>query len=655
MNQQAFPAAPTSREKILHALYEAAELEQNLMCTYLYAAFSLKDGEGEGLDAAEADAVARWRRAIIDVAIDEMGHLVAVWNVTSALGGAPRFGRANFPLDAGLLPGGVVVKLAPFSEAVVQHFVHLERPEGSDEPDGAGFAVAQSTTRTPIAPRLTPAGYDYDTVGIFYQTIGANLRALVERIGERATFCGNPALQLSPAEVDIDGARRVDGLQAALAAFDTIILQGEGAPAHSEGSHFERFRQIRAEFRALRARNPMFVPAHPSAHNPVLRKPPRPEGRVWLEDADAVATVDLANAAYGLTLRLLAAAYTLESPDGEKVLYVDVAISLMRVLTLLAERAARLPAGPSNPGCNAGVSFTALRDAASLPPGASARAFYVERLGEIVAAAEALDQRDRRCASATKLVQALAARLRDAPPPAVPKAAGAAAAGAAANEPAVGPVVSTVADGIEVAEGLQITVLFDDKRCIHARFCVTRAPATFLANVEGPWIKPDATALEELAAVIRDCPSGALSYRRKDGDDEAAPPVNLLALRENGPYALRAAIAIDGTRAGYRATLCRCGASRNKPFCDKSHLAAGFVATGEPPTRDGAALEDRGGPLQIAPEVDGPLMVWGNLEIVSGTGRTVVRTATARLCRCGGSATKPFCDNTHRTNGFRSG
>src|SRR5690349_20977889 len=118
-----------SREKILHALYEAAELEQNLMCTYLYAAFSLKDGEGEGLAASEAEAVARWRRAILDVAIDEMSHLVAVWNITAALGGAPRFGRTNFPLDPGYLPAGITVKLAPFGEAVIQHFVFLERPE----------------------------------------------------------------------------------------------------------------------------------------------------------------------------------------------------------------------------------------------------------------------------------------------------------------------------------------------------------------------------------------------------------------------------------------------------------------------------------------------------------------------------------------------
>ncbi len=140
------PASP-SREQLLHNLYEAAELEHNLMCTYLYAAFSLKQGEAEGLSADEAAAVARWRREIIAVAVEEMGHLVAVWNITAALGGAPRLGRGNFPLDPGYLPARVVVKLAPFNDATLQHFIYLERPEQSDEVDGDGFAVERLFTR----------------------------------------------------------------------------------------------------------------------------------------------------------------------------------------------------------------------------------------------------------------------------------------------------------------------------------------------------------------------------------------------------------------------------------------------------------------------------------------------------------------------------
>ena len=93
-----------SREQLIHHLYEAAELEHCLMCTYLYAAFSLRRGEAEGLTAEEAPVVERWRQAIIQVAIEEMGHLVAVWNITAALGAAPRFGRAG--RNSSLSPSG---------------------------------------------------------------------------------------------------------------------------------------------------------------------------------------------------------------------------------------------------------------------------------------------------------------------------------------------------------------------------------------------------------------------------------------------------------------------------------------------------------------------------------------------------------------------
>ena len=651
MLPQSLAASTTSREKLLHVLYEAAELEQNLMCTYLYAAFSLKEGAAEGLSADEAEAVKRWRQAIINVAIDEMGHLVAVWNITSALGGAPRFGRTNFPLDAGYLPAGVVVKLAPFSASVLQHFVHLERPHGSLEPDGEDFAPVCDVTRTPVAPQLTPAGFDYATVGTFYETIGTELRRQVERIGETATFCGDPQLQLSASEVALAGARPVLDLKSALAALESIIIEGEGAPHDTEGSHFQRFLAVRDEFHALRAANPDFVPSHPSAHNPVLRKPPRPEGRVWLEHGETVAIVDLANATYALTLRLLASAYALRSPDPEKALYVDVAITLMRALTLLAERAARLPAGPSNPGCNGGVSFTALREAASLPAGAGARMVYRERLDELVAVAERLASTDERVATAAEILRSLAGRLRGASgtaPPAkiLPQAP--------QSAPDLPTSPATTVEGIDVVEGRDITVRFEGKRCIHARFCVTQDPATFLANVEGPWIRPDASEAEELAAVIRECPSGALSYERREGHAEKAPPANLLAVRENGPYAIRADLVLGGERVGFRATLCRCGASENKPFCDTSHKAVDFIATGEPDTRETPIFEVRDGPLAVNPERNGPLQIRGNLEIMSGTGRTVARVATARLCRCGGSATKPFCDNTHRRNGFQA-
>ncbi|MEO6279980.1 ferritin-like domain-containing protein, partial [Roseateles sp.] len=380
-------AAAPSREQLLHSLYEAAELEHNLMCTYLYAAFSLKQGEAEGLAPDEAEAAERWRREIVAVAVEEMGHLVAVWNITAALGGAPRIGRGNFPLDPGYLPASVVVKLAPFSDATLQHFIYLERPDGSTEADGEGFAAERQFSRNAVAPRITPMARDYETVGHFYATLSADLQAFVAEHGEAATFCGDRALQLGPAELNLCGARQVLCSKTALAAFDAIVRQGEGAPSDSEASHYQRFAAIRTELAALRAANAAFAPAWPAATNPVLRRPPRPEGRVWLEDAAAAATVDIANASYGLMLRLLAQAYLLPGPSAEKSLTVDLALGLMRAFTPLAEHAARLPAGPSNPGCHAGASFTTLRDAAAMPPGPAARRFVLERLAQLADAA----------------------------------------------------------------------------------------------------------------------------------------------------------------------------------------------------------------------------------------------------------------------------
>jgi CDGSH-type Zn-finger protein len=65
-------------------------------------------------------------------------------------------------------------------------------------------------------------------------------------------------------------------------------------------------------------------------------------------------------------------------------------------------------------------------------------------------------------------------------------------------------------------------------------------------------------------------------------------------------------------------------------------------------------LDVRDGPLAIDPQLDGPLRVRGNLEITAGTGKVVARIKSAYLCRCGGSANKPFCDGTHAKIGFRS-
>jgi CDGSH-type Zn-finger protein/uncharacterized Fe-S cluster protein YjdI len=212
-----------------------------------------------------------------------------------------------------------------------------------------------------------------------------------------------------------------------------------------------------------------------------------------------------------------------------------------------------------------------------------------------------------------------------------------------------------MSDGVQEIRGKNMVIHFDGAKCIHSRNCVLGRPDVFVPNTPGEWIHPDAASSEAVAAVAHACPSGAIAYERLDGGpQEAAPLVNVARIRENGPLAIHAALEIEGHPPMFRATLCRCGASKNKPFCDSSHVAAGFAATGEPPLQDTPALAERNGRLEVTPVTDGPLLVRGNLEVVTGTGHTVARVERTALCRCGGSSKKPFCDGTHARNGFRA-
>jgi CDGSH-type Zn-finger protein len=139
---------------------------------------------------------------------------------------------------------------------------------------------------------------------------------------------------------------------------------------------------------------------------------------------------------------------------------------------------------------------------------------------------------------------------------------------------------------------------------------------------------------------------------RTHADNEMPPAVNVVRVCENGPLDVQADLAIEGHERRRRATLCRCGASQRKPFCDGSHRTIAFTATGEPEAQDCAAFVVRDGPLTVTPIRNGPLMLKGALEIVSGAGRTVMRGTEAFLCRCGASAKKPFCDGMHKKIGF---
>lgn len=211
---------------------------------------------------------------------------------------------------------------------------------------------------------------------------------------------------------------------------------------------------------------------------------------------------------------------------------------------------------------------------------------------------------------------------------------------------------------IETVQGSEATIIFDGQKCVHSRGCVLSHPDVFVPNVKGEWLHPDAQPIEELMHVAKSCPSGAIRVVRNDAstgekNSDGAPIVNTVRVRQNGPLAIEAELLIHGeAQAAPRATLCRCGQSQNKPFCDSSHVGAAFDATGEPVTVPFKDLETRNGPVNVQPVPNGPLLVSGNLEMVSGTGRTFNKVTEAYLCRCGHSQNKPYCDGSHKTAGF---
>jgi hypothetical protein len=397
------------REELIYLLTEAAEIEHGLMCCYLFAAYSLKRDEPELRDGERA-AIRRWRSTLIDVAREEMVHLALVSNLLCALGSAPHLARQNFPVAPGYHPAGVVISLAPFDRATLDHFVYLERPEGVALPDGAGF-TSQSYHRAHRAGRLVPSAQDYATVGHLYRGIRSGFMSLAAALGESGLLVGDPRLQVGPDLVQMDGLTTVRSLRDAELAVDTIVLQGEGTMEHtSDSSHYARFRGVVREYEALLAENPSFQPGRPVARNPVMRFPPEPQGRVWISAEPAASLLDLTNATYGLMLRALAALFSsvgLE-PDVRTSLG-DLALLSMRTVGALAERLTTLPASPDHPGLTAGMTFTISRSLHAPPDRRGLR--VVSELARAVAAGIRSRVTDEAHAGAATQFEALGLKL----------------------------------------------------------------------------------------------------------------------------------------------------------------------------------------------------------------------------------------------------
>jgi uncharacterized Fe-S cluster protein YjdI/CDGSH-type Zn-finger protein len=127
----------------------------------------------------------------------------------------------------------------------------------------------------------------------------------------------------------------------------------------------------------------------------------------------------------------------------------------------------------------------------------------------------------------------------------------------------------------------RIEVEWEPRLCIHTQHCVRRLPEVFDSQAR-PWIRVEAADADRIAATVESCPTGALHFRRLDGGPQEEPPADTtVSPRPNGPLFVRGRMRIedaDGNliREDTRLALCRCGGSKNKPFCDGTHRQIGF-------------------------------------------------------------------------------
>ena len=380
------------RKELTYLLCQGAELEHGLMCQYLYAAFSLKTRSGPGVRPGQLEAIERWRSVILGISREEMLHWSMVQNLLTAVGSAPYVSRPHMPHQAKGYPPGVQLRLLPFGEVALQHFVYLERPEGVELSDGAGFEH-EGPAPPPMSPdEIVPRAQDFTTQGHLYRSIETGLVDLAHKLGEDQLFIGPVFHQtneetfrwpdLSPI-VDLDGATR---------ALERIVENGEGTRGDWSAAHFGRFLDVLREYESMRHDDPEFEPAHPVVAAG-MRAVEGVEPDFYITDRATGMTSDLFNAVYELLLQMIARyfAFGHETPEQRATLARASVHLMFEAIDPLGLLLAQLEVGPEHPGLTAGANFQLpYRANFLLPHRRSAWIRFVERLGELATFSHAI-------------------------------------------------------------------------------------------------------------------------------------------------------------------------------------------------------------------------------------------------------------------------
>lgn len=371
-----------TREELVLALREAAEIEHGLMIQYLFPALTMKKHLSEGLTGPQQRLAREWEGVILRVAVEEMGHLATVSNLLAAVGAGPHLSRPNFPQQVGYYP--FAFDLVPFSDEALYRMLVFELPQGHVLPDPPARPQEASAFDA-----VAPDELEYTFVGELYEQIRQGFASL----DERTLFIGPPEAQIDDDwSVELD-VRRVVDRAGAFAAIDDIVRDGEGTPADRRGSHYARFLDVRKEY----ADAGHFAAARDVVPNPQTRDLRGAGPGTVLTHPDALRTAELFNAVYEVVLLLLAEFFALGGGTRAKQAVRSAAARLMSTgIRPIAEVLTEMPAGdPADPR-RAGPPFELYSDVALSPFPAARWTFVLERLAAIVAEAVELGDRTPR-------------------------------------------------------------------------------------------------------------------------------------------------------------------------------------------------------------------------------------------------------------------
>lgn len=406
----------TSKAELVYCLGEAAVLEQQFMCQYLYAALSLKKTPDATCSAAQLERVRRWASTIYMIARQEMEHLSIVNSILTAVGGTPVFYHLEFPTQSawltssarapreltGAVPCDLPFLMSRLDLSTVRRFCCMESPKLDDVPaadrarveswcfqDASGqcgcvgeaapkpapkfemIERARATAKAhpitarknePAAPDVLPhemappADVTLGTIQELYDTVRDGLIYLEKELGPKELFNGHSSGQQEiPTEYQIY-LFPICNLSSALSAIRMVTQQGEGIGAPpGYDAHFQLYYDMAVDYETMLAEDPSFEASMPVALDAVPSK---------YDSAQTRTAVGLWQYGYATLLYMLTGYYNLYTTNAAFKKYPFLTAALEQtafapIMTMfirsLGEVVASLPGAPF--ATFAGVDF----------------------------------------------------------------------------------------------------------------------------------------------------------------------------------------------------------------------------------------------------------------------------------------------------------